>query len=346
MLNRLASLASLASIACAITFVACGDTHSYRNASQIDAVAADSVATGEDGVSDDIDANTDDAPLDTVLQTIQRHNNKYPVVLVHGMAGFQPILRFVDYFYRVKKVMTAEGYAVYAPHVDPFQTIAYRTSQLRCQIDDILATTGAAKIHIIAHSQGGLDARYLISTLGYGDRVATLMTIGTPHHGVRLIDMALGYIPSGATRGIATLTNILSNVLLGGHADLMAQLHDLSQRYVDGTFNAENPDDPRVEYFSYAGQTQANILANLTKVDLVNPMLLATYTLARRTEGDNDGLVSVESARWGTFLGTVPADHWDEIGQLPGAPHLAFRHLRFYSGMAKFLANTDDAPIF
>ena len=30
----------------------------------------------------------------------------------------------------------------------------------------------------------------------------------------------------------------------------------------------------------------------------------------------NDGLVTVQSARWGTFLGCVPADHLDEVGQI------------------------------
>ena len=37
----------------------------------------------------------------------------------------------------------------------------------------------------------------------------------------------------------------------------------------------------------------------------------------------NDGLVTVTSATWGTFLGCIPADHLDEVGQLLGdAPGL------------------------
>src|SRR5207249_8887306 len=49
-------------------------------------------------------------------------------------------------------------------------------------------TTLFRSVNIVAHSMGGLDARYAISQLGLGGRVASLITIGTPHLGTPLAD--------------------------------------------------------------------------------------------------------------------------------------------------------------
>ena len=54
----------------------------------------------------------------------------------------------------------------------------------------------------------------------------------------------------------------------------------------------------------------------------------------------NDGLVPVESAKWGTFLGCVPADHLDEIGQIGGLPPGLgndWRHKPFYVSLVSYL---------
>lgn len=38
------------------------------------------------------------------------------------------------------------------------------------------------------------------------------------------------------------------------------------------------------------------------------------YTLLKQLEkGENDGLVSVDSSKWGTFLGTIEANHLEQI---------------------------------
>ena len=52
-----------------------------------------------------------------------------------------------------------------------------------------------------------------------------------------------------------------------------------------------------------------------------------------------DGLVEVASARWGTFLGCVPADHFEEIGQIAMTlPNLAgFEHKALYRTTATLL---------
>ena len=268
-----------------------------------------------------------------------------PLVLVHGMAGFRPIASLLDYFYKVRLTMQARGFHVYTLQTDAFQSVAHRAQQLAIEVDEVLRLTGAPKVHVIAHSQGGLDMRYLIATLGYGDRIDTLVTLGTPHHGVALVDVALKLVPAWV-EPVTDVVNTLANALLGGNNDIMAQLHDLTHCFVDGTFNLTNPDDPRVAYYSYAGMTQPDPFVDLAVVDVVNPFLAGTHHLLQSLEGDNDGLVSLHSAQWGTYLGTLAADHWDQIGQPPTMRHPSFNHLDFYNALGNFFKTGGDPPLF
>mgnify|MGYP003340861972 CR=1 FL=1 len=76
-----------------------------------------------------------------------------------------------------------------------------------------------------------------------------------------------------------------------------------------------------------------------SNVDPVNLLFLASASLIAPS-GENDGLVRVEDAKWGTFLGCLPADHVDEIGQIFGqSPGLgnSFDHLTFYADVVAWL---------
>ena len=79
---------------------------------------------------------------------------------------------------------------------------------------------------------------------------------------------------------------------------------NLTTTYLTKIFNPRTPDDPRVRYFSVAGRTGP--------VNIWHPLWLPKVILdGANGRGGNDGLVSLESARWGEFLGTLEgADHW------------------------------------
>jgi len=79
---------------------------------------------------------------------------------------------------------------------------------------------------------------------------------------------------------------------------------NLTTSYLTETFNPRTPDDPRVRYFSIAGRMSA--------LNIWHPLWFPKVVLDSASEGGaNDGLVSVDSARWGEFLGTLEgADHW------------------------------------
>ena len=67
--------------------------------------------------------------------------------------------------------------------------------------------------------------------------------------------------------------------------------------------------------------------------------LAPTFWLLELLEGSNDGLVSVQSAQWGEFLGVIPADHMNEVGHLVGETAPGFDHLAFWADEAWRLAD-------
>src|SRR5690348_14836576 len=93
------------------------------------------------------------------------------VVLVHGMGGFQKI-DGVDYFWRVPELYRSLGATVYVPGTTTFASIEKRAGELQQQLDQV-----PGPLILLAHSQGGLDARWLVTKLGYADRVRAVVTI-------------------------------------------------------------------------------------------------------------------------------------------------------------------------
>lgn len=251
----------------------------------------------------------------TCLDGCDLEATRYPLVLVHGM-GNEAYFTFLEYFNGVVDDLSERGYEVRAPVVSYIGHSAQRAEQLAEQIDELLAETGAAKVHLITHSQGGLDARVLISGLGYADRVASVTTVAAPHRGLRTS------VPAWFTP------------------------MDVSEEYMTGEFAEAYPDDPSVPAFSWAGATcLATDLACQGDLDgeIVATQLSTTYWSVLVAHGDdefsgaNDGLVPVASARWGEFLGILPADHFDQIGHIPGQRWGPFEHLEFFLEEARRL---------
>jgi len=100
---------------------------------------------------------------------------------------------------------------------------------------------------------------------------------------------------------------------------------NLSTAYLTNVFNPNTPNDPRVRYFSVAGR--------LSSMNIWHPLWLPKMVLdgyeerQREHRGEdwqyedggarwgNDGLVTVQSAKWGEFLGILEeCDHWELRG--------------------------------
>ncbi len=300
----------------------------------VDATPTDGVAIADDSA---------DAP--------QRLGPPYPIVLHHGFAGFRDIGP-LNYFFNVARDLRARGEVVYESEVSPFNPPSQRATELARFVDRVLVETGRARVVVVGHSQGGIDPRQMISQLGYGDRVALLATIAAPHRGTRVADAILGGIPGvpdALLNGVAALIGFAYNEIRT-NPNLRAAIEGLTERAAT-EFNARNRDDPRVVYWSWTGRTNlrtgifqcgGSVVANEpARVD-ATLLLLEPFALFLEqgdpTQHVNDGLVEVASARWGTFMGCVPADHMDEVGQIAHVgPVLGsgFDHIAFYRDVVR-----------
>src|SRR5262249_38425312 len=112
-----------------------------------------------------------------------------PIVLVHGLFGYDRISlgrwTLAEYFHGVDRYLQAAGNHVLVPRLSPTGGIAQRATQLKAFLD---RHSPGEPVHILAHSMGGLDSRYMITHLGMANRVLTLTTLGTPHRGTSYID--------------------------------------------------------------------------------------------------------------------------------------------------------------
>jgi triacylglycerol lipase len=211
-----------------------------------------------------------------------------PIVLVHGLFGFDKIRlghwTFAQYFPGIPEAFLRGGNHVLVPRLSPTGGVAERAAQLKSFLDRKMPTE---PVHIIAHSLGGLDARYLISRLGMGKRVLTLTTLGTPHRGTAFVDWGI--------RRFAWFVKPILDMF-----DVPTQaFYDLSTAGCK-QFNEMVPDDPDVRYFSVAGRFQSTF---------ATPEWLLSHHIVLSAEGPNDGVVSIASASYGEIQDVWDGDH-------------------------------------
>ena len=284
----------------------------------------------------------------------------YPVVLMHGMSGFGKLALGpigISYFDGVVDDLTKNGESVYVTIVPPYDTSEARALALAKQIDVILKKTGKAKVNLVGHSQGGMDARVITSPQGlaYGDRIASVTTVATPHGGSKVADVVLGLLKDVPPEVIDSITGSLLSLIektafeLQTDPHLRAQLVELSEQHMSTVFNPKYKDAPGVLYMSYAGRT--NLRAGVgvcddgkysnKPLDLDATQVALAPLAAFLEEGQfkvNDGLVTVKNAKWGVFQQCVPADHLKEVGQL-GPAASSFDHLQLFRDIVARVRN-------
>ena len=231
---------------------------------------------------------------------------RFPILMLHGV-GFRD-LHWPLYWGRIPNSLAATGSKLFYGNQDCWARVEDNAKMIKARIRQILDETNSEKINIIAHSKGGLEARMAASSLGMGSCIASITTIGTPHRGSRTIDKLL--------KAPAPLCNIASFAvnnwigLIGDtKPDFYAVCRDFSTEYAE-RFNRENPDVPGVYYQSFAG---------VMRTPLSDIHLSTANFIINRIEGENDGLVSVESAKWGDSFTLLTGStnrgvsHYDEI---------------------------------
>jgi triacylglycerol lipase len=238
---------------------------------------------------------------------------KYPIVFVPGLWSIDKVLiedyKIYDYFAGTVEYLNANGYDAKTSETIGADSIENRAMKLK----EFILKNYKTKVNIIAHSMGGLDARYMVSQLGMASSVATITTISTPHRGSSFADWGLEHFGE-KLKGIEILEAIGFKT---------KAYKELTTKYMTEVFNPLTPDVPSVQYYSYAGNQDPKFIF---------PSLLVPYKVILDREGPNDGLVSVRSAKWGNFKGTIDADHLDERGWLT-----TFDAKKFYESIAKDL---------
>lgn len=217
---------------------------------------------------------------------------KYPLVLVHGV-GFRD-LKYINYWGRIPKELIRNGATVYYGNQEAWGTVEYNAKDIKNKILDILKETGCEKVNIIAHSKGGLDSRYMISKLEMGGYVASLTMISSPHRGCKFVDIACK-IPDRIYKSIARFFDKRYRFLGDNNPDFYTASRQFST-YHSKKFNEEVKDVDGVYYQSYTSVVR-NIFSDY--------VVAIPYILVKLTEGENDGLVSIESAKWGEFKGVL-----------------------------------------
>ncbi|MFD9203917.1 lipase family alpha/beta hydrolase, partial [Streptomyces anthocyanicus] len=125
----------------------------------------------------DADGTADAARLPTA--------DKPPVVLLHGFIDNRSV------FVLLRRSLAQHGRQQveslnYSPLTCDIRTAA---ELLGRHIEEICERTGRQEVDIVGHSLGGLIARYYVQRLGGDVRVRTLVTLGTPHAGTRVVPL-------------------------------------------------------------------------------------------------------------------------------------------------------------
>ncbi|NUR94622.1 MAG: alpha/beta fold hydrolase [Kribbellaceae bacterium] len=110
-----------------------------------------------------------------------------PLVLLHGLGGNGP----GNYSY-LGPFLAAKGYCAFTltygqadPAIPVGGTIAIARSaaEIEAFVQRVRATTGAAKVDIVGHSEGGFQSLYGPKVRGYADAVGKVVALAPPTHG-------------------------------------------------------------------------------------------------------------------------------------------------------------------
>lgn len=262
------------------------------------------------------------AHADTYTQT------RHPIVLVHGLFGFDKLFGVYDYWYGIPSALRAGGAQVIVVQVSAAQSTEWRGEQLLRQLQQLRATYGYTRFNLIGHSHGGPTARYVAAVAP--SLVASVTTVGSPHQGSATADTIVAIAnATGSTWLAAAAANGLGGVIQlvsggPGPQDAYAAAMSLSSAG-SRAFNARFPQGAPttscgegawvvngVRYYSFGGRSVATNLFDPSDALLLASALPFGWTA-------NDGLVSSCSSRWGMVVrADLPWNHLDEVNQAFG----------------------------
>lgn len=222
-----------------------------------------------------------------------------PCVFLHGLFGFSTLTPVsslpqfnIDYWRGIVQRLEAAGVEVLVTNVRTSASIEERAHDAAEAIE---ARFPGRAVNLLGHSMGGLDARYLTSVLQKDKSfsVKSVTTVATPHSGSPFASYLL-YDVIGRQR-LPTLLNLMQRIGLPGGGGAFECLTTESM----AKFNKEITNVEGVQYTSWGAAF---------KPGLFNEFRFP-HSIIWEKEGHNDGLVSVDSSKWGDYKGTFKATH-------------------------------------
>lgn len=211
-----------------------------------------------------------------------------PIVLVHGVCGFNHLRlgpwTIADYFPGIPQALTAAGNRVMVPALSPTRSIADRAGDLKTFLNQHFPNE---PVHLLAHSMGGLDSRYMITHLAMAPRVLSLTTFGTPHRGSSFADWCY------------ERWHRLGEPVTAAFDIPQGALWDLTTWH-GRKFDAETPNQPGVRYLAIAAKYQHQFW---------HWEWALSHKVIGEQEGPNDGLVALTSACRGEVHEVIAGDH-------------------------------------
>ena len=242
----------------------------------------------------------------------------YPIVLSHGILGFDDttglLNGLVKYWGGMDDYLRDQGALVYTPGTTAMQSIENRAEDQADLIESWMAANNVSKVHVFAHSQGGLVSRSMITHHNMSGKVRSLTTINTPHYGTPIADIALGIIPNWMEPYVASVINWFGGLLYtDNNQDILAMADSLT--VATGTvFNANTPNKSGVKYYSVGSYMYEDIIAHpimsiTCPITFIGAPFYGMSTF-------NDGVVPYDSMKWGTWKGRPSYGWWSGLDHL------------------------------
>lgn len=287
-----------------------------------------------------------------LIKSIEPEDNltatQYPVVLAHGLGGFNSLFGIINYFNGIPEALIAGGSEVYVTKTSAIHDAEFRGEQLLQQVQTITAVTGKQKVNLVGHSLGGIDIRYVAAVAP--ESVASVTAVASPEQGSKMADWLLnlvtnssaksGYAPGEynlRSRALINFHNALGRFLDYGSGINRKQLQQqdgvravtgLTTDYMAHYYNRKYPAAMPSEY---CGQPPDNFVVNdipyysfsgvgtITNGLDPSDYLLSLTALSFGKDDANDGLVSACSSRIGYVIrDDYKMNHLDSVNQMFG----------------------------
>ncbi|GAB7530407.1 triacylglycerol lipase [Pseudomonas sp. 3A(2025)] len=258
----------------------------------------------------------------------------YPIVLIHGLFGFDKIAGY-QYFFGIEEALKNAGATVFAVNIPAVNSNEARGEKLLEHVDRILQETKADKVNLIGHSQGPLAARYVAAR--HPQKVASVTSISCPNQGSEIADLLREALTPGALSekvaetllfAVGTFISLISGNPQNttdpqaAFASLTsAGLVDFNGKYPQGLPTVWGGEGNEIEngvyYYSWSGIVKGTEFSQL--LDPGHASCVALSYLFRKEKGANDGAVGRFSSHLGKVIRSdYPMDHFDVVNQFAG----------------------------